>query len=184
MASSSSSSEPEAPHHRGANDQQRARLDELAEARHQFDEDLALLRQELGLAIDNLRRKFLCRGSPVRGLATGATAARLRTNRMAVHLHGRRVGRSPTTTNVPTQAPTSMRTLTLTLRHSFGGRLKTSPLQPCCYMAAQSLQPPRNKEYANSGRHCSKLRRRSKWRAPPRTSAPSAGGLERHPPTA
>jgi cell division protein FtsB len=48
VASSSSSSEPEpAPRHRGADAQQRARLDELAEARHQLDKELALLRQEL-----------------------------------------------------------------------------------------------------------------------------------------
>jgi hypothetical protein len=48
VASSSSSSEPEpAPRHRGADDQRHARLDELAEARRQLDEELALLRQEL-----------------------------------------------------------------------------------------------------------------------------------------
>jgi hypothetical protein len=50
MASSSSNSEPEpAPRHRGLDDQRRARLDELAEARHQLDEELALLRQVLGV---------------------------------------------------------------------------------------------------------------------------------------
>jgi hypothetical protein len=50
MASSSSSSEPKpAPRHRGADDQRRVRLDELAEARHQLDEELALLRQELSV---------------------------------------------------------------------------------------------------------------------------------------
>jgi hypothetical protein len=49
MASSSSSSEPEpAPRHRVADDQRRARLDKPAEARRQLDEELALLRQELG----------------------------------------------------------------------------------------------------------------------------------------
>jgi hypothetical protein len=41
-ASSSSSSEP-APRHLGADDQWRARLDELAEARSQLDEEQALL---------------------------------------------------------------------------------------------------------------------------------------------
>jgi hypothetical protein len=50
VASSSSSSEPEpAPRHRGANAQWRALLDELAEARRQLDEELALLHQELGV---------------------------------------------------------------------------------------------------------------------------------------
>jgi hypothetical protein len=44
MASASSSSEPEpAPCHHAADAQRRARLDELAEARHQLDEELALL---------------------------------------------------------------------------------------------------------------------------------------------
>jgi hypothetical protein len=41
-ASNSSESEP-SPRHRGADDQRRARLDELAEARGQLDEELALL---------------------------------------------------------------------------------------------------------------------------------------------
>jgi hypothetical protein len=50
VASSSSSSESDpAPRHRGADAQRRARLDELAEARRQLDEELALLRQELGV---------------------------------------------------------------------------------------------------------------------------------------
>jgi hypothetical protein len=49
VAPASSNFESEqAPHHRGADDQQRARLDELAEARRQLDEELALLHQELG----------------------------------------------------------------------------------------------------------------------------------------
>jgi hypothetical protein len=48
VASSSSSSEQEpAPRHRGADAQQQAQLDELAEARRQLDEELALLHQEL-----------------------------------------------------------------------------------------------------------------------------------------
>jgi hypothetical protein len=45
-----SSSEPEpAPRHRGADAQRQARLDDLAEARRQLDEELALLHQELGM---------------------------------------------------------------------------------------------------------------------------------------
>jgi hypothetical protein len=39
----------ENPRNRDADVQRRARLDELAEARHQLDEELALLRQELGV---------------------------------------------------------------------------------------------------------------------------------------
>jgi hypothetical protein len=50
VASSSSSSEPEpAPRHRGADAYRRARLDKLAEARRQLDEELALLHQELSM---------------------------------------------------------------------------------------------------------------------------------------
>jgi hypothetical protein len=49
-ASASSSSESElAPHHRTADARRRARLDELAEARRQLDEELVLLHQELGM---------------------------------------------------------------------------------------------------------------------------------------
>jgi hypothetical protein len=48
MATSSSSSELEpAPRHHSADDQRRAWLDELAEARRQLNKELALLRQEL-----------------------------------------------------------------------------------------------------------------------------------------
>jgi hypothetical protein len=83
-------------------------------------------------------------------MATGVSAARLRTSRMDVHLRRRRAGQSPTTTDAPTQARTSTRTPTSMLWHSSGWRLKTLPLQPCCYAAARSLQPPRNDECASS----------------------------------
>jgi hypothetical protein len=50
MATVSSSSESEpAPRHRGADDQRCARLNELAEARRQLDEEQALLQQELDM---------------------------------------------------------------------------------------------------------------------------------------
>jgi hypothetical protein len=50
VASASSGSIPEpAPRHRGTDTQRRARLDEQVEARHQLDEELALLHQELGM---------------------------------------------------------------------------------------------------------------------------------------
>jgi hypothetical protein len=53
MAFASSSFEPEpAPRHRGADAQRRAWLDELAEARRQLDEELALLHQELGMDVE------------------------------------------------------------------------------------------------------------------------------------
>jgi hypothetical protein len=50
VASALSSFEPEwAPRHRAADAQRRARLDELAKARRQLDEELTLHRQELGM---------------------------------------------------------------------------------------------------------------------------------------
>jgi hypothetical protein len=55
-ASSSSSSEP-APRHHGADDQRRARLNELAEARHQLDEEQTLLHQELDMDTEPHERR-------------------------------------------------------------------------------------------------------------------------------
>jgi hypothetical protein len=58
VAPASSSSESEhAPRHRGADAQRRARLDELAEARRQLDEELVLLHQELGTNTDTHDRQ-------------------------------------------------------------------------------------------------------------------------------
>jgi hypothetical protein len=58
VATASSSSESElAPRHRGANDQPRARLDELTEARRQLDEELALLHRELGVEAEPRERQ-------------------------------------------------------------------------------------------------------------------------------
>jgi hypothetical protein len=55
-ASSSSSSEP-APRHHGVDDQPRVRLDELAEARRQLDEELTLLHRELGVEAEPCKRQ-------------------------------------------------------------------------------------------------------------------------------
>jgi hypothetical protein len=56
-ASASSSSELEpAPRHRATDAQWRVRLDELAEARRQLDEELTLLHQELGMEAEPLDR--------------------------------------------------------------------------------------------------------------------------------
>jgi hypothetical protein len=65
--SSSSESEP-APRHRGADDQWRARLDELAEARTQLDEELALLYQELSMEAGP-RKRQPAQGVSVQGQA-------------------------------------------------------------------------------------------------------------------
>jgi hypothetical protein len=66
-ASSSSESEP-TPRHRGADDQQRVQRDELAEARRQLDEELALLHRELGVEAEPCERQ-LAQGVPVQGQA-------------------------------------------------------------------------------------------------------------------
>jgi hypothetical protein len=99
---------------------------------------------ERGMAIDARRRTFLCRGSPTRGTATGASAVRLPISRTAARLHRRHWGRRPTTIDTRTEAQTSMPTPTLTPHHSSGRRFRTSPLRPCCCAAARSLQPPRS----------------------------------------
>jgi hypothetical protein len=64
-ASSSFESEP-APCHRGADDQWRARLDKLVEARRQLDEELDLLHQELGIEIGP-RDRHPAQDVPVQG---------------------------------------------------------------------------------------------------------------------
>jgi hypothetical protein len=53
------------------------------------------------LAIGNRHRTFLCTGRPARGTATGTSAARLWTSRMAGHLCRRHVDQCPTTTDAP-----------------------------------------------------------------------------------
>jgi hypothetical protein len=56
-ASSISESEP-APRHRVVDDWRHARLDELTEARHLLDEELALLHQELGVEAGPRKRQL------------------------------------------------------------------------------------------------------------------------------
>jgi hypothetical protein len=94
--------------------------------------------------IDARRRTILCRGSPARGTATDASAVRLSISRTATHLRHRHTGRRSTTTDAPTEARTSTPTPMLTPCHSSDGRLRTSPLRPCCCAAARSLQPLRS----------------------------------------
>jgi hypothetical protein len=92
VASSSSSSEPEpAPRHHGTDDQQRARLDELAEARRQLDEELALLRQELGVDAEP-RNRQPAQDVPVQGEPREGNGAR-RERRLAAD---QPQGRAPT----------------------------------------------------------------------------------------
>jgi hypothetical protein len=159
MSSASSSSEPEpAPRHRAADAQRRARLDELAEARRQLDEEPTLLHQELGMDVElrdnDLHRTSPCRRSPMTGMATGVSGAQLPSSRTAVHQRhrhaGRHAGRHATTIDAPTRAQTSVPTLTLTLRRSSGGHRRTLPLCPCCCVVARRQRPPRSDEYASN----------------------------------
>jgi hypothetical protein len=121
VASALRSSEPEpAPRHRAADAQRRARLNELAEARLQLDEELALLHQELAwmpsLAIGGLHKTSPCRRSTMRGMETGVSAVRLVISYTVAHQRHRRAGRHATTTDAPTRA---------THRHSSGERRRT-----------------------------------------------------------
>jgi hypothetical protein len=125
-ASSSSESEP-APHHRGADDQRRARLNELSEARRQLDEELALLHRELGVEAKRRERQpaqgMLVQGQAHEGnddrrpmqdvpvqdeprgrTATGASADQLQSSRVVAHLRSPRACRSPTTIDTPMKA--------------------------------------------------------------------------------
>jgi hypothetical protein len=58
VTASSSSKSESAPRHRSADDQRRAQLDELAEARRQLDEEHDLLHQELGMDAEPRERQF------------------------------------------------------------------------------------------------------------------------------
>jgi hypothetical protein len=101
-------------------------------------------------ATDGLHKISLCRRSPVREMATGVSAVRLPTSRTAAHQRHRRAGRHATTTDAPTRERMWKQTLTLTHRHTFGGRRRILPLRPCCCAAARRWRPPRNDECANS----------------------------------
>jgi hypothetical protein len=121
VASTSRSSESElAPRHHAADAQRRVRLDELAEARLQLDEELALLHQELAwmpsLATGGLHNTSPCRRSTMRGVETGVSAVWLVISRTAAHQRRRRAGRHVTTTDAPTRE---------THRHSSGERRRT-----------------------------------------------------------
>jgi hypothetical protein len=61
----------------------------------------------------------------VRGMATGVSAVRLPSSRMAAHQRHRLAGRHVTTTDTPTRARTSMPTPTLTVLRSSGGCRRT-----------------------------------------------------------
>jgi hypothetical protein len=123
-ASSSFESEP-APHHHGADNQRRARLNKLAEARRQLDEELDLLHQELGMgvghAIDARHKTSLCWANPTRGTETGESTDRARISRAAARLRRRHARRSPTTIN----APMKVRMPTSTHHLSSGGHPRT-----------------------------------------------------------
>jgi hypothetical protein len=117
-------------------------------------------------------------------MAIDASTVRLPISRTAAHQHHQHVGRRAAATDTQTRARTSTSTPTLTLRHSSGGRPRTSPQQPCCCAAAWRLRPPRSDNCANSRRCYSRLWQHNKRRAPPRASTRSAGESEHHPPTA
>jgi hypothetical protein len=100
--------------------------------------------------IDNLHRTSRCRSSPVRGTASGGSAAQQPNNHGPAHRHRRPGGEHATATDAPMRALTSTLMSTLTLRHSSGGCRRTSPQQPCCCTAVQRLRPLRRDGCASS----------------------------------
>jgi hypothetical protein len=97
----------------------------------------------LSLATDNPHRTSSCRSSPVKAIASGASAARLPSSRGPAHQRYRLWGERATRTDVPTRALTSMPTPTLMPCRSSGGHRRSSPLQPCCCAAIRRQQPLR-----------------------------------------
>jgi hypothetical protein len=148
VASASSSSELEpAPRHRNADAQRRAQLDELAEARRQLNEELALIHQELGMDAEPRDRRPV-QDDPVQGEPREGNDDR-RERRPAAD-QPRRADRRATTTDAPTRARTSTPTSTLTLCHFSGMHLRTLPQRQCCCAAARSPRPPRSDGCATS----------------------------------
>jgi hypothetical protein len=90
VASASSSSKPEpTPRHHAADAQQRARLDELAEARCRLDEELALLHQELGMEAVPCDRQLARHDVPVQGEPREGNSDRPECRPAADQPHGR-----------------------------------------------------------------------------------------------
>jgi hypothetical protein len=86
----------------------------------------------------------------VRGMATDASAVRLPISCTVPHQCHRRAGRHATTTDAPMRVRTSTPSLTLTVRHSSGGRRRTLPLRPCCCAATRRQRPLRSDGCANN----------------------------------
>jgi hypothetical protein len=158
VASASSSSKLEsAPRHRTADAQRRARLDELAEARRQLKEELALLHQELGMDAE-LRDRRPAQDIP----AQEGPRERNDDQRERCPAADQPHGRAPTPlesglardnnrranegTNV--DANTDVDAPPLFRRASQSRR--TLSLRPCCCAAARRQRPPRSDEWANN----------------------------------
>jgi hypothetical protein len=166
VVSTSSSSDPEpAPRHRATDAQRRTCLDTLAEARHQLDEELANLHQELGRTQSSAtgsphccrpRSWSRCRSNPVRGTVSSRSTVLLLNNLEPAPRRRRLEGAHVTTTDAPMMVRTSIPTPTVMPRRSSGECRRTSPLQPCCCATAGRQRSPKKDECASSLRHCSK----------------------------
>jgi hypothetical protein len=148
VASTSSSFEPEpAPHHRVADAQRRARLDELAEAKRQLDEELAILHQELGMNPEPRDRQpaqdVPVQEQPREGYSKRRerrpAAAQPRARAPTPHARGRTRDNDRHTnegTNVDTNADTDANAPPL-----FRRALQNIARQPCC-TAVRRRRPP------------------------------------------
>jgi hypothetical protein len=106
------------PRHRTADAQRRGRLDELAEAMRQLNEELALLHQDLGMDPEPRDRR------PAQDIPVQEEPREGNGERHRSHRHG---GQHTTTTDAPTRVQMSMPTLMLMPRRSSSGRRRTLP---------------------------------------------------------
>jgi hypothetical protein len=168
MAPASRSSESEhAPHHRGVDAQWQARLDELAEARRQLDEELVLLHHELSTDAEPRDRQpaqsvpmqgnddqRLARDVPVQGEPDNANGNRRECRPTASQPHDR-VPTPPVRALEPNNDQranegANVNAGTDTPPRFSGERPRTWPPQPCCCAAARSQQPRRSDKYASN----------------------------------
>jgi hypothetical protein len=167
VAPASSSSESEhAPHHRGANAQRQARLDELAEARRKLDDELVLFHQELDTDAEPRDRqpaqsvpvqgngdRRLAWDVPVQGEPDNVNDNRREHCPSASQSHGRastpparalepnndQLANEGANVNASADAPPLFRRAS-----------QTCPPWPCCCAATRNQQLRRSDEYASS----------------------------------
>jgi hypothetical protein len=102
------------------------------------------------LVTDDLHKISLCKRSPVKVMASGASAVWLPSSCGPARLQHRHGGQHVTTTDAPMRVRTLTPTPTLTPRRSSGGHHKTLPRRPFCCAAVRRRRPPRSDECASN----------------------------------